>query len=515
MINLDSTYVEDTINFKDYYFIYNPKIKTVRPEIILQQVFFKKGDVYLRKSQEFTYQRLQDLTVFRYVNIDYQEAGTDSAGNPLLNCYINLSPGKNQDYAIENELTNNGGAFGIAGNLAYRNRNTFAGAEIMELKLRGSAEALTNIISDSSSNDTKTLLFNTYEIGPEVSFRFPRFLMPLRILNEPKRYSPGTIINSSLLYEFNPDYKRNTTNGNFGYTWKSKKYFRHFVYPFELSYVNVSLSDEFAKILIDQGNLALINSFRDHMITDMRYTVLFTSQNVRKPGSFWFARSNSEFSGNGLYIISKATEQEKDNVTGAYTALGVPYSQYFKQELDLRYYQVFSRHAQLVYRAYGGLGIAYLNSNVEGGQILPFEKSFFTGGANDLRAYQSRTVGPGSYVTDQSFEKFGDVKLNFNLEYRFDIVKILQGAMFFDMGNVWFRKYVTGFDGGTFMVNTFYKEFASGVGLGARFNFTFFILRLDGALPVTDPSNPLGERFVLENSQWRDINFNFGIGYPF
>lgn len=192
-----------------------------------------------------------------------------------------------------------------------------------------------------------------------------------------------------------------------------------------------------------------------------------------------------------FYAYDKATDNSKDEITNVYTKLGVPYSQYVKEEMDIRYYQIFSKSSQLVYRIYGGLGIAYGNSDVEGGSILPFEKSFFTGGANDLRAFRSRTVGPGSYVTDQNYEKFGDIKLNGNIEYRFDIVKILQGAIFFDAGNVSFRGDVTGYNGGTFHGNSFYREFASGAGLGARFNFTFFIMRLDAALPVTNPTNQL------------------------
>lgn len=514
-LSADTSTKDDTLLVKNYFFIKKNVVRNVRPEIILEQIFFKKGERYNRRQHQFSYQRLQDLTVFRYINFTYKEAGVDSLGRKLLDCNIFLTPGINQNYAIENELTNNGGALGIAGNIVYRNKNTFSGAEMMQIKLRGSAEALTNYISDSTSNEKEFLFFNTYEIGPEVSFLIPKFLIPLKILNEPKRYNPGTIFNTNLLYEFNPDYKRSTFNFNFGYTWKSSRFFRHYVYPAEINYFKVSLSDEFAQKLLDEGNLALISSFRDHMIANARYTVLFNSQNVRKPGNFFFIRNSFEMAGNLFYLFDKNTNNNTDEVTDTYTKLGVPYAQYVKDDLDIRYYQIFSKHTQLVYRVYGGLGIAYGNSKIEGGTILPFEKSFFTGGANDLRAYMSRTVGPGSFVSEDNYEKFGDIKLNFNIEYRFDVIKVLQGALFFDAGNVWFRNDVDGYEGGKFEANTFYKEIASGAGIGIRFNFNFFILRLDGALPVTDPSYPSGKRYVLNKSQLDDINFNFGIGYPF
>ena len=146
---------------------------------------------------------------------------------------------------------------------------------------------------------------------------------------------------------------------------------------------------------------------------------------------------------------------------------------------------------------------------------MPFEKAFFAGGPNDIRAWRSRSLGPGSSIREDYFERFGDIKIEGNIEYRFDIIRKLKGAVFADAGNVWLLRTFTERPGGTFHFDSFSNEIAVGGGLGIRFDFTFFIIRMDGAVQLRDPAMPEGERWVLRANELRDIVFNFGIGYPF
>jgi len=236
---------------------------------------------------------------------------------------------------------------------------------------------------------------------------------------------------------------------------------------------------------------------------------------LNKINNFYFLRINLELAGNTLQGISGALKTPKDE-NGRNTILKIPYAQYFRTDLDFRYYNYLTERNIIVFRYYMGVGHPYGNSTA-----LPIEKSFYVGGANGIRAWTIRSLGPGGYFNaDKKTERIGDMGLESNVEYRFPIYKLLAGALFVDAGNIWLSKTDDiNFEKGVFKFDSFINQIAVGTGLGFRFDFSFFIIRTDFAIRVIDPAFNENNKYVLHNASlkdiFHDINLNFGIGYPF
>ncbi len=221
---------------------------------------------------------------------------------------------------------------------------------------------------------------------------------------------------------------------------------------------------------------------------------------------------NVETSGNLPSLAYKVANVEPEN--GSYRFMGVEFAQFVKADIDYRYYQVFDEKRSLVYRGFIGVGLPYGNSTTG----LPFIKKYFIGGANDLRAWHVRSVGPGSYSNPtRGYDQIGDMKLLLNLEYRFPLISFINGAVFLDAGNIWAIDKNDNRAGALFNMYRFYNEFAIGTGFGTRIDLSFFIIRFDFGVPLHDPTLPLGERWfgTFKTFEVSDFTFNFGIGYPF
>ncbi|MEP7169772.1 MAG: BamA/TamA family outer membrane protein, partial [Bacteroidota bacterium] len=266
-------------------------------------------------------------------------------------------------------------------------------------------------------------------------------------------------------------------------------------------------SKAFEDTLESIGDPLLTNSYEPHLITDGRYSLIYTTQELNKSRNFVFVRLNFEAAGNSLRLIDEISGKVTEKDSG-YKVLKNEYAQYIKPDVDLRFYFVPDENNSVIFRISGGIGLPYLNS-----RSLPFEKSFYAGGSNDLRAFYARTIGPGSY-SEARIQQTGEIKINGNIEYRFDIFKILQGAFFVDAGNVWLTHEDENRKGGKFEWNTYYKEFAIGAGYGFRFNFTFFIFRYDLGYKLRDPTKHENERWESCLKLFK-VTSNFGIGYPF
>lgn len=518
--NPESSIPNDTTFYNGYYFIQHKGEERFKKKTIAGAVFFKKQDLFFQDDLDYTYTRLSDLGVFRFTDIRYDNAGRDSSNTRnLLNARIQLTPRKSQGFTIESEVTHSGGNIGIAGSFGYQNRNTFRGAELFEAKIHASVESVQNF-SDTTEN-TRLFFFNTYEIGPEIKLTLKKFLLPRFLTDKASRYfNPRTTLSGSYIFQSRPDYKRSILNFAFGWNWRGSATQRWMVFPVEISSIDVALSPAFSDFLNQSShNLAFLYSYQPHLITSGRFVWLYSNQGKRKDKNFLFVKGNFETAGASLWLLNRinAFPSKKDE-DGNYTALGLTFSQYIKPEIDVSYHDWINENSSLVYRITGGVGFSYGNSK---GKILPFEKAFYSGGANSIRAWTARTLGPGSYKDTSDvlyIERIGDVKMEASVEYRSVIFKYLEGAVFWDMGNIWLRKDPSGtLTGSSFQWNHILDDFAIGAGIGARLNFDFFILRFDGAVKLRDPQLPDGREWVYGYKPFDigDITLNFAIGYPF
>ncbi len=560
----------DTVKFRDMHYLVRGEMP-VSQRVIAQSNFILPGEYYNLENVDRTYRHLFALRQYRVVNIRFAEPpgnlpGTRSGGEnmpgaisgeenipgtlseaevssgslpgaeilfdslhavnipdtlsrpvsggqgnpgagisgPLLDAWIQLTPFNMQSYTIELEGTNSSGDFGFGGNLIYQHRNIFGRAEILDFKIKGSLETLNEYYTRSYKN--------TYEYGAEAGLQIPRFLLPIRSISFVRRYNPRTNLSMAYSYQQRPDYTRTIANAAFGYSWRSSGFMTHIINPVELNLVKLPFSTPLFDSIIHFYNLEA--SFRDHLVSETNYSFIFNNQDIRKAGNFVYFRFNAETAGNILSGFSSGAGRPKES--GYYKIFGTQFAQYVRSDIDLRYYRMLYSDNSLVYRIFAGAGLPYGNSTA-----LPFEKKYFAGGANSIRAWQVRSLGPGSFNEElyRSFpNRTADIKLEANLEYRFNMFWLLEGALFMDAGNIWAIDYNDKRKGAQFRFGEFYKDIALGTGVGLRFDFSFFIFRLDMGLKLRDPAEPEGKRWVHLHrrvSYDNDVAFNIGIGYPF
>ena len=360
-------------------------------------------------------------------------------------------------------------------------------------------------------------IFNTSEIGAELKLVTPQFWMPFFKMKDFRRnYAPKTSISFSYSYEYTPYYTRSIANARFGYLWrKANKKWR---YNFDLIDLNYVLMKDVDQNFIDGlKNEYIKNAYTDHMILSAVFSATYTDQQVNvKTANYSYFRVNTETSGNFLSVID-GIAGSKSSASGTlnekyYKIFGVRYAQFVKADAEYRYNWYINRANSLVGRLFVGCGYPYGNM-----KVLPFEEAYYGGGANDIRAWQARTLGPGSYLATEKYpNSVGDFKLAGNIEYRFKLIWLLEGALFVDAGNVWNINPKENRFGAKLNYN-FFNQIAIGTGAGLRLNANFFLLRFDLGIKVKDPSMPEGNRFVLFDSRggFRRSVFNVAIGYPF
>lgn len=504
--DLDTTYVNGV------YFI-SKGSDPLKKKVILHANFIQEGDLYSLYNVNKTYQHLNSLRLFRIINIQFNETEIDSLQTsadsiPIdyLNCNIQLTKHFLQSYTVELEGTNSYGNIGVGGNFLYQHKSLFGGAEITDFRINGSIEALdTSVVGISRIN-------NAVELGGDITMRIPKFMLPVfKAEKFSKKYSPRTQISIGYNFQDRLEYRRTVANLSYGYNWDGNKFLKHNVKLVELNAVKIPYATEAFRNFIDSTYLR--SSYENHLVSVSSYSLVFNNQDIKKNRDFYFFRMNAEISGNILSAYSELTDARP--VNGSYEIFGVPFSQYFKIDADFRYYDIRNQSNSFAYRLFAGVGIPYGNS-----QSLPFEKMYFSGGANSIRAWNVRSLGPGSY-SGKIYTRFpnqtGDIKLEANAEFRFKLFWILEGALFVDAGNIWYLQSDE-FEGGLFRKDEFYKEFAVGSGFGTRINLSFFVFRLDLGVKLRDPSLREGNRWILgsRSLDWQnDFTINIGIGYPF
>ncbi|MDP4267995.1 MAG: BamA/TamA family outer membrane protein, partial [Bacteroidota bacterium] len=503
----------DTAYRRGYYFLFNKRLR-IKSKTFAQSVFIKKDNLYSIEDVENTYKKLAELQNFRMINIYFEKNKddsllTDTNKRNELNCQIHLSPVKKNSISFEVEGTNTTGNLGLAGNMVYQNNNLLRGAEFLRIKLKGALAGQTVLGDITKTKITKYQPFNTYEIGTDASIYFPKFLLPVKQERISKNANPKTNITVGIDYQQMNDYTRYISNLSFGYDWKEGRNKRHILNVMEVNSVKVTKIDSvFYNNLLTNYSSQILRSYQNHMTFGPKYSFIYNNQDYTKIRDFSYFRVNAEFS--GISWITNIFSTTKN-----YSLFNIPYSQYWRIDADFRHYYYINQDNVVVMRSVFGWGVPQGKD-----KVLPFEKSFNAGGANDVRAWKIRSLGPGSFNdgTSSNLERAGDMLIEENLEYRFPLYKYLKGALFIDAGNVWLVNKDESRPGGEFDIKqpiNILRQFAIGGGFGTRFDFKYFVIRLDFAVPMRDPSMPEGKRWVFPKTQFDKLVVNLGIGYPF
>ena len=532
-------YPEDSIHFEDLVYINLSRLK-YKPYTFVNKLFFARGDTYSQNAQERTYSRISGLNNFSYINIGFIPNHLDSN---VLDCSILMTPLASQSVGTELEGTHSDGNLGFSGYLTYQHRNIFGGAEAFRIRIKGGAEAQQTNTSDET---TKQGLFNTLELGGETSLIFQKLVLPKRwqssILKSFNR--PKTSVNFVINYQTRPDFTRGLINTSMGlFASRKKKNTNEILwYPVDISYIDIIKDDAFTQRLEELNNPLLDATYSNQFIAGTRLIETWTNRENLKQKSFVLNRAQFELAGNILNLFNPVNTfvQETDStgkVTDEYhTVAGIRYAQFFKISNEWHLTRRINRNQSMAYKVMGGIGIPYGNA-----KSLPYDRSFYGGGANGNRGWRARTLGPGSLSYDNEsktgVDQVADIKIQLSAEYRFHIIKSMEGAIFADIGNIWLKDEDTTRPNAHFEIDRFYKEMALSAGPGVRFNFGFLLVRFDWGFKIYDPSLAEGNRFIFTNGEYRnnltipapnDQNpdrtvpydyqsntFNLGIGYPF
>lgn len=517
----DTTRVDTLIKYAEhkgkitgqpYKIIYAPPLK-LNPKILIRSVFMEKGKKYNDLDAQQTYKKLSELRINKHVTVNFEDAGEHEENGftkNYLDCSIQMLRQPVHSYSVEAEGTNSGGDLGIGGYLVYQNKNLLRGGEVFNLRLKGALEAQEGGSTSAETEDQKVLFFNTYEAGIDANLAIPKFLAPLNQDIFSRYFRPKTNINIGYNYQDNLDYRRTITNLSFGYEWAQTTTKNHILFPMDINFVKVNTTDHFDSILAQESE-RYKNQYTDHLIVGLKYSYIFNNQELNKVKDFFYFRGNIEVSGNLLALITNLAGSP-ENEEGYQTVFGVRFSQYVKNDYDFRYYIMKSKNHSVALRAAFGIALPYGNSI-----DIPFEKGFYGGGANGMRAWPLRYLGPGAYQNlNPEIERVGDFQVEGNIEYRFSIYRIFKGAIFYDIGNIWYLNENETFPGGELSLQEFPGELAMDAGLGLRLDFSYFIFRLDVAQRLKDPAYPQGDRWVIgRDRNWFHPVLNLGIGYPF
>ncbi len=504
----------DTVEYRNISVVYG-KDRYLKPALLDEMCHIVPGLPFSAKAVERTYEALGRLSIVKYINIEMEAVGS-IADSGLLDAYIHLSRTKKQAISVELEGTNSEGDFGAGLGLTYQHRNLAKGSEMLTTKLRGSYESL--------SGNFDGLINNRYtEFAGEVGITFPKFECPFLSRSFKQNVLASTEFSVSANYQERPEYTRVIFGTAWKWKWQQQRpgYTRSQAFDLiDINYVRLPRSSINFIDEIAPDNPLLRYSYEDHFIMRLGYTFYHT--NKRAPSAnlntttvqphISTLRVSGESAGNLLYGISNMVGQRRSD--GVYKILGIQYAQYLKGEIDYTYTRNFNYRNAI--SAHGGFGIIYPYGN---SSMAPFEKRFYAGGANGVRGWGVRTLGPGAYDARNSVTDFinqcGDIRLDLSVEYRAKLFWVIEGALFIDAGNIWTIRDYPSQPGGVFRFDKFYKQIAAAYGAGIRLDFTYFLLRFDLGFKAYNPAMNQ-ERWPLLHPKWsRDANFHFSVGYPF
>ncbi|MBR5197816.1 MAG: BamA/TamA family outer membrane protein [Alistipes sp.] len=420
-----------------------------------------------------------------------------------LDCNIYVTPALKQSMKVEVEASTTSTFYGLAATLGYSNTNAFRGAEAFDISARFGFEFM-------YARDVEKR--SAQELGLTLGLSFPRFLSPF--WNKPgmKISHPRTRLELAFDYQNRPYYCRNIFTTRWAYSWQQGARSSLVIRPVDINWIDVKSVDE--AFLSDIDNQYLRTSFESQLTAGLSASWVYNTQRSNFDQNVTVVRANLETAGNLLQGLEKLFSHPAEG-KDYYEIFGIRYSQYVRADLSASHKIDLGHKMALAGRLFGGVGVTYGNSM---GRSIPFDRMFYCGGANSMRGWVPRTLGPGNKpeVHDNTYPaQVGDVRLEANLEFRFPIWWIFNAAVFVDAGNVWYlRDTEDNNPEEVFHFDNFYRQLGLNTGVGLRIDVTFIVLRLDLGIQLHNPGRPVGERWI-HNFKWKNMALNFGVGYPF
>lgn len=480
----------------------------LRPAVVSNHSFLRKGMEYNYDSISKTYSSLMRLGVLNYSNIRCDTIpGTDD--ELKANVYLFKLP--KHSFSFEMEGTNTAGDLGAAASVAFSDRNLFRGSEQLTVKVRGAYESISNL--PGYTGDTYL------EYGLEANLDFPEFLVPFMTQELQRRSQATSRFSVKVNTQRRPEFRKTIFSAGWSYDW-TDTWRKHRVDVLDLNYLVVPwISDHFKSEYLDpitSKRSILKYNYEDLLITKLGYTFYYSNARLGSTVPFQYSvRLGLETSGNMLNLLSEPLGLEQ-NGNGQYKFMGIAFAQYVKHDFAFTANWRMDAINNLVFHMEWGVAVPYGNST-----SLPFEKRYFSGGANSVRGWAVRELGPGTLQGDDRtidyIKQSGDIKLGASLEYRSKLFWKLNGAVFIDAGNIWTVREYAEQPGGLFEFNSFYRQIAASYGLGLRLDLGFLVLRLDGGMKAYNPSGTsLFRRLPLVHPSFdRDFAFHLAVGYPF
>ena len=491
---LTSEIALDTLILDQYVLVYENK-RNIRPSVLIHSTHIIPGETYSDRAVERSYSSINSLSAVKYMDINFREADDNK-----LDAYIIITPSKLQSISTDAEGTYSAGYRGLGGSVNYGHRNIFRGSESFSLRGRASYEY-------------QGRAQHAYELGGDAALKFPTFLLPFASREMKRNIRATTEINGTYSFRKRPkEYTGIITGAGFKYSWSERFQVKHSYDVLNVSYVYYPyISPEYREYL--STSPYFVYNFQNHLIMRTGYSGSYSGFRPFQPLRNYSTYSYGiETAGNLLYGLNNLFQTRKDS-EGAYKIFGIRYAQYVKADFSVSHPQIFDRNNRIVYHA--GLGVAapYGNNN-----LIPFEKRYFSGGANSVRGWTAYRLGPGTYKSNRTYidynTQMGDIKIDLNMEYRSKLFWKLESALFLDAGNVWtIRDYDTQ-PGGVFKFKDFVGQMGVAYGAGLRADFSFFVLRVDLGIKLYDPALSRVECWRTKPTK-EDYAFNLAIGYPF
>ncbi len=488
-------------NFNNIFFYRNNK-HWLRPNVLNKRILFRKGDLYSSEQKARTYSALMNLKINSSVLIRYHIDST--ALEPTLNCDIMTTMKPNKEFMLELIGTHSSGNIGVNTTFGFKHNNVFHGSEELSLLFRLGYEDL-----DKTSK-------NRLSYGFETSLKIPRVILPVLYNAQYIRTKATTDIGFLYDYQVRPEFNRKLFSLNWGYSWTAFKQSRikHKLKLAEIDYMKFDyINSEFYKAMPDITRMLY---YRNQFVLGSSYTFKYSSMagnSNRYAKSIHNLRLHFQSAGNLLRGVSRLLDSKKDRY-GAYSLMNINYAQFIRGELD--YSALFHIDKKRALATHFASHIVYPYGN---SRILPIDLRYFSGGANGMRGWGVRSLGPGSMSKkgrDNIFFQSGDIKLEMSLEYRKRLDSSFEFATFLDAGNIWTIYPYKDQKNGNFSFDRFYKEIALSTGWGLRWDFTYFLLRLDAGMKIYDPQEPMKKRWVFLDKSLKDLfAIHFALGYPF